>query len=456
MAAESPVVRHRLIIAQSGAGGSVLVYGGALPLIVTDDRHTAEVDYINALVAERFGLRTVVLRSLEHSDADASDGSFDRVHVLEVIGDDSSRRDLQWALPHTLAFVDRIDGDALALWLRDRNSPIVDGREWTQPGWFGEVVAWIERALHSTGEQVVEIVQLRTWATSCVLRIRTDDGRNGRADHYFKALPASGAVEATLTRHLGQHFPDVVPQIVAAEPARRWLLMTACRGQKLEQIADIAVWERAANRYARLQMACIDRVAALKALGCPARDLEQLARSIESLAADAALLPQPGGLTQAEHRRFVALVPELRRRCDELAACGIPYSLEHGDFWPGNVFCDDASCVVIDWEDAVVSHPFFSLAPLTVGLINAGLGSSENVARVERAYTSAFAPLAPPDRLRRAIELALPLCFFDMAARYRRQRPSMVRLHPWMRDLVPQTVRLALSRLGQTGESGVQ
>ena len=102
---------------------------------------------------------------------------------------------------------------------------------------------------------------------------------------------------------------------------------------------------------------------------------------------------------------------------------------------------------MIDWEDVVVSHPFFSLAPLTVGMMNAGLASPENVARVERAYTAAFESLAPPSRLRRAIELAIPLCFFDMAARYRRQRPSIVRLHPWMRDLVPQTVRLALSRL---------
>ena len=74
MAADSPTVRHRLIIEQPNTSGNILLDGDALPLLVTDDRHTAEVDYINALVAERFGLRTVVLRSLEHSDADASDG----------------------------------------------------------------------------------------------------------------------------------------------------------------------------------------------------------------------------------------------------------------------------------------------------------------------------------------------------------------------------------------------
>jgi hypothetical protein len=31
--------------------------------------------------------------------------------------------------------------------------------------------------------------------------------------------------------------------------------------------------------------------------------------------------------------------------------------------------------------------------------------------------------------------------------RYRQQAPSVVRLHPWMRNLVPQTLRLALARI---------
>jgi hypothetical protein len=42
---------------------------------------------------------------------------------------------------------------------------------------------------------------------------------------------------------------------------------------------------------------------------------------------------------------------------------------------------------------------------------------------------------------------AAPLCFLDMAVRYRTQRGSMIALHPWMRDLVPYAVRLALERL---------
>jgi hypothetical protein len=79
--------------------------------------------------------------------------------------------------------------------------------------------------------------------------------------------------------------------------------------------------------------------------------------------------------------------------------------------------------------------------------LHAGLGEPTNVDRIEAAYLEAFEAVARPSQLRRALRLAAPLCFIEMAARYRSERASIVRLHPWMRDLVPQTLRLALSRL---------
>jgi hypothetical protein len=292
--------------------------------------------------------------------------------------------------------------------------------------------------------QPEEVIQLRAWSTSTVLRVRTAAG-----DYYFKAVPRSGGQEAALTSYLAEHFPNVVPAVIAADLERGWLLLAACRGRKLEQVADMALWERAATRYGRLQVDCVGRADALRALGCQSRDLAALASSIAELALDTGALgpERPGGLTETELRRFRALVPKLRQRCEGLAACGIPDSLEHGDLWPGNVICDAETCAVIDWEDALIAHPFFSLAPLTAGLVGTGLGTAENVVRLQRAYAVGFESLAPPSRLRRAMELALPLSFLDMAARYRRQRPSIVRQHPWMRDLVPQTIRLALSHL---------
>jgi len=441
---KDPVVRHRLIV-RSDAGDRMLIdarSGGArLPAITTDDRHTAEVDYINATVADRFGVATIVLRSLSHSEP--VDGVVDRVHELELRGDAQSG-DLQWVDAESVTCEDAADRAAIERWRGGRNADITDGREWMRPGWFADACKWIDAALVDQNLGAAEeIRQVRNWASSSVLWVKTR-----AAEYYFKALPAGGRVESELTQYLARHFPTIVARLIATQTQRRWLLMAACPGHKLEDVRDVAAWQRAAGDYGRLQIGCMPRVGDLTALGCPTRSLDSLARRIALLADDVAALRvgERGGLTDAEHRNLRRAVAALQDRCADLAACGVALTLEHGDFWPGNVFVDAASCVVIDWEDAAIAHPFFSLAPLTVGLMNVGLAEGRNVERIEAAYCAAFESVAPPERLRRALRLAAPLCFLEMASRYREHRASVVELHPWMRDLVPQTVRLALSR----------
>jgi hypothetical protein len=95
-----------------------------------------------------------------------------------------------------------------------------------------------------------------------------------------------------------------------------------------------------------------------------------------------------------------------------------------------------------------------SLAPFLAGLgmSQPGLHSRGLVDRIERAYLTGFAGGAPSALLRKALRLATPLAFVDLALRYRRQRPSVVGLHPWMSELVPQAVRLALNAL--EGDAG--
>jgi hypothetical protein len=97
------------------------------------------------------------------------------------------------------------------------------------------------------------------------------------------------------------------------------------------------------------------------------------------------------------------------------------------------------------WEDVAMAHPFFSLAPLSVGLSQSKISSPAFLDRLAHAYLAAYAELAPPERLRTALHMAAPLSFIDMAIRYRHQPPSVVRLHPWRRALVPQTLRLTLA-----------
>jgi Phosphotransferase enzyme family len=442
-------VQHRLII-RHPLQAAVLVVDDhgemRLPVFTSDDRHTAEVDHINAAVRQRFGLLTTVLRSLSHSEPQGE--VVIRVHELETHGVSALQSDaMRWCgRAKLLSLSDGEDRAANAEWLAGECFPraAADGCEWIRPGWWDEVRVWIERKLWDTGRGAVrDIIQLRAWHSSCVLRVDVVGG-----EYYFKAVPESLRRECTVTGYLAHHFPDVVPRVIAIEPERRWLLMAACPGRKLEEVTDVALWERAATRYARLQVACMPRVPELSTLGCERRSLDDLAQAIGPLSSDAAALrqSQPDGLSEAEIERFQALVPVLRQRCDQLAACGIPSTLEHGDLWPANFLVDQGSCAIIDWEDVAIAHPFFSLAPLQVGLFQSGLSSPTILAGLERAYLAAFADMAPPERLHTALRMAAPLSFIDMAVRYRHQAPSVVRLHPWMRDLVPHTLRLALAR----------
>lgn len=439
------VVRHRLLIRHLRHSGFALIDQAGdptLPVITTGDAHTAETDYINAAVAQRFGIRATVLRSLSHSAP--IDGVVERVHELETHDASAMLTSVRWGDPAELR--DPADRRAVALCVRSTTAPdVADGREWMRPGWLDAAQDWTQRALADAGlGAAVEIRQLRNWASSCVLKVRT-----ANAEFYFKALPRSGHVEFNVTTWLAAHYPDAVPRIIATERARRWLLTAACPGHKLEEMSDITRWEIGAMRYARLQADCAARVDELVALGCARRDLDALARSIASLLNDVGALRcgEPDGLTQAECDRLRGALPGLERRCEKLAAYRMAPTIEHGDLWPGNIFVTEATAAVIDWEDVAIGHPFFSIAPLSVGLVNAGLDTAANHARLERAYLAGFARFGTAEQLRRALALAAPLCFIEMAQRYRHAPSSVAALHPWMYDLVPQTLRLALSRL---------
>ncbi len=429
-----PQIQHRLIIRHPSLPAILAVGDGRglkLPTFVSDDRHTAEVDYINLAVRQRFGLSTTVLRSLSHSDPIGD--VVTRTHELETHGDEV-------ALAPGLRWCGREELEEQV----GTPSAAVDGREWTLPGWFDQVRSWLDRVLPDTN--VREIVQLRAWEFSCVLRVSTEAG-----ECYFKAVAESIRRECAVTAYLARHFPGSVARVVAADPERRWLLMADARGRRLEDIDDAPAWERAAAMYARLQLACVTRQDDLHALGCPTRSLDTLDAAIEPLLADAAALRsgELDGLSAGEMDRLRSRAPELRRRCERLAALEIPLTIEHGDLWPGNFLVDGATCTLIDWEDVAIGHPLVSLAPLMVGLgiYQPHLASREVTERLERVYVTALAPLASPERLIEALRLAAPLGFVDMALRYRQQRPSVVRLHPWMRDLGPHTLRLALAQL---------
>ena len=72
-----------------------------------------------------------------------------------------------------------------------------------------------------------------------------------------------------------------------------------------------------------------------------------------------------GGLVVGEAAdRVRAVVPEVGRRCADLAELGLRESLCHGDLHLGNVARGPAGPVLIDWSDACWGRPFLDVVHL--------------------------------------------------------------------------------------------
>lgn len=423
--------------------------GCQLLTIRTAAHHPADVGPIRRAVREQMGLNTIVLGCRR---VDVGDGFVRRLLELEWLGGVSDESTLRWVdaadLTH-LRFADPSHASILDDWFRQTATPPTaqDGRDWTASGWWAFATSWISQQLSAGGFGPARTIeQVRAWEFSCVLRVETDHG-----DLYFKALPRSYASEPLLVHHLAEWDPAFVPEVLATNSRERWLLMHACRGRVLEAGAPLAAWERAASAYAELQIASTAHLATLRLLGCRERGTLELRTLVGPLVDDEHALLQgtEHGLTAEETSRLRQLRPSLAAACDELAQSGLPCAVEHGDLWSSNVYVADDRVAFIDWTDASLSHPFFSLTPLLLSATwDPHLSTVPDARqRIADSYLEHWTAHAPPDRLRRALALARPLGAMRIAATYWRGIPGP-HSQWWIERMVPFFLRVALQEWG--------
>ena len=108
--------------------------------------------------------------------------------------------------------------------------------------------------------------------------------------------------------------------------------------------------------YAQLQIEMAPHAARLLGLGVPDERLAVLPEHFREL-----LATHPKGLTREEHQRLIDAVPRVDDMCRELAAYGIPETIQHDDLHDGQVFVSGGRYRIFDWGDSCVSHPFHSL-----------------------------------------------------------------------------------------------
>jgi hypothetical protein len=248
--------------------------------------------------------------------------------------------------------------------------------DWLDPQWRADANGWIGEQLARLGLEPrgdADQVHERPWST--VIRVPTESG-----DAFFKAVAPPLRHEAALTELLGSRRPDCIPPPLAVDRGRGWMLMEDGGTTLRELIAserDLSRWSDVLPLYASVQIDLMGDVAELLALGVPDLRLAVLPARVE------AVLDEIVDLPDEERRRLGDSLSWIRNACEELAAAGIPETIQHDDLHDGQVFVRDGRYLLLDWGDACVSHPFFTLSVTLDGVITWGVDDVQGSAPTE-------------------------------------------------------------------------
>ena len=273
-----------------------------------------------------------------------------------------------------------------------------EGLKWTDPEWLADTHDWVIESLDRLDLILmgpIEQPRVRPWAT--VLRAPSSEGTV-----WCKGMVAPVAHEPVAISILARAAPDRMPRLLAADGRRR-LMLTADGGARLRDLEaprrNPKRWMEMLRAYARLQRAAEGAADELVEAGVPDRRLALLTGQVADLVEEL----RPAAADE--------LVPRLAAACAELAALGIPETIDHGDLHDAQVFADPGGDRFFDWGDASVAHPFLSLTvALRVMASTVGVADeSRTVDTAIDAYLERWSSLAPLADLRRGATLGRAL-----------------------------------------------
>lgn len=265
---------------------------------------------------------------------------------------------------------------------------------WARPDGVRELLDWARDRLASMGRPLTGPPrQQRSWNLSGLFRLPTAQG-----PVWLKATAPFAADEAVALREFARAAPGLVPDVLASGEGR--VLLAHVPGEDCWD-ASPATAESGVRRFvaAQARLAARPRPAGL-------RDGRG-----ERLTADVhALLDRTTHLDLTADERDRAR--ELAQGWRELAGCGLPDTLVHGDFHPGNWRSDGGPPVVVDFADSFWGNPALD-APRLLGFL-----SGDTRPAAARAWTRAWTEHAPGSDPERALRLATPLTHLALAVRY--------------------------------------
>ena len=319
---------------------------------------------------------------------------------------------------------------------------------WRDPTWLKEAHEWI-RAQAQRHSILIngEIEQPHVYPWSTVLRVPTNEGTL-----FFKATAAETIYESALTQKLAGWFPDCMPELIAVDTARGWMLMRdggePLRGS-IRPTQDIMPWEPVITRYAEVQIGLAEHISEILALGIPDHRLAVLPALYTQLLTDeeSLMIDQEKGLTSAEWGRLKGMTSRFGQICTELASFEIPESLNHGDFHDGNVLLKDGRITFFDWGDASVTHPFVTLRTFFVSMeialkLDDYAPPTSEMTALLNCYLEQWQRFTDQERLLSAYNLSRPVASIAKALAWHQ---GITRMHGALREeyawIVPEVLR---------------
>jgi len=284
-------------------------------------------------------------------------------------------------------------------------------------GWFRELQGWIEEVIGPLGFYLAgSFSQLNASPSFSLVRFET----SGPAV-WFKAVGNPNLREFPITLALARLVPKYIPPILAARPQWNGWLAQEVEGTNLGETQDAHHWNTAASALAKLQIESIGRCRTLVDSG--ARDLSasallKLVRPF--LDAMGQLMEKQNKVPPPVLSRSELIV--LREQIEEALSLStdmrIPDALGHLDLNPGNVIVSEGHCVFLDWAEAYVGNPFFSLQYLVEHSRRMTGMNATAEAGLTRACAAEWQSLVSPENLASALAFAPMLAVFAYAAAY--------------------------------------
>jgi len=283
-----------------------------------------------------------------------------------------------------------------------------------QPGWLRELFHWAQEQVAPLGLRVTG--GFRQWNASptfSLIRMETNDGAL-----WFKATGEPNSHEMPVSLLLARLFPNHVPRILGVHPCWNGWLSAEVSGSALDEISDCSSWERVAGELAELQIASIGKSRELLEGKCKDLRLDGvvkfidpfLVRMADFMAAQEKTSPAP--LAKSE---LASLGEGLKEACSLLQSFGLPDTLGHIDFNPGNILVSLDHCVFLDWAEGCVTNSVITFEYLRRHMERGGVEEPAGDSRLCAAYLRPWAAFFSPDDLRRAMAAAPPVALFTHA-----------------------------------------